>query len=371
MKDLIEAKKVTRIDHLAETLRKDIHRRALREGDLYLTAAEAGQMLGVSHVMANRAMNVLADRRLVTRHRRRGTFVGPAFQLKNPTTALRVIHVIQGPSIKGDQQWSAVTSGCLQGLHVMLPGYQVQSNILSRHNPAEMVRQIFRQNTPEGLLAGVVLLSCLREVQELVQSAVREYQLPAVSYGTVYPNITEIPSVDQDQFELGRLQAKYLLDRGHRRIMLLMRDHWLPGDNLLFDGVNRALADAGMTYGVLGTRSVPEDIASIETEINHLLCLDNRPTGLICRSPLFAKSALEVTRSNSMRVPEDIDIIFDANDGSSSAIAGLPCAVAKYSFRKQFTLVAEIMEKLIAGKQLEKYRFVLPVVLMGPDSVSM
>ena len=120
--------------------------------------------------------------------------------------------------------------------------------------------------------------------------------LPAVSYGTVYPNITEIPSVDQDQFESGRLQTQYLLDRGHRHIVLLMHDNWRPGDNLLVAGVNQALVDAGLSYGVLATRSVSDDVALIRTEIDRLLRLDNRPTGLICRSQVFAETAREMAQ---------------------------------------------------------------------------
>ena len=359
----LEAENMTRIDKLAEMLRNDIHRRALQVGDLYITAAETSQMLEVSQVMANRAMNVLAGRRLLVRHRRRGTFVGPAFQPRTPPPKLRVIHIFKG-LMKDEKQWNSVIGNCLQGLHAVLPGYQVQSNILPRHSPAEMVREIFKQHMPKGSLSGIVLLSCPREVQEMVQEMVREHRLPAVSFGTVYPNITEIPSVDQDQFESGRLQAQYLLDRGHRRIMLLMRDNWQPGDNRMVDGINQALADAGLSYGVLGTRSIPENVALIKTEINRLLCIDNSPTGLICRSQLFAETALEVTRSKSMRVPEDLDIIFNSNDSAISAVSGLPCTSAKQSSRKQLTLVAELLEKLIGEKRLANNRIILPVELV-------
>ncbi len=364
MKDL-GTKNITRIDKLAETLRKDIHRRSLREGDHYLTAAEAGQMLGVSQVMANRAMNVLAGRRLLIRHRRRGSFVGPAFQPNASPAALRVIHIIKGLSID-ERQWTYVIGDCLHGLHTVLPGYQVQSNILPHHNQADLVRQIFKQYTPDGSLAGIVLLSCPREVQEMVQELVNEHRLPAVSFGSLYPNITSIPSVDQDQFEAGRLEAKYLIDRGHRRITVLMRDNWQPGDNLLADGINQALADSGLSYGVLSTRSIPEDAAMIKTELHRILSEDNRPTGLICRTPLFTESAVEVARSRSMRIPQDLDIILDGNDKYYPAMAGLPRVSSKYSSRKALTMVAETLEKIIDGKQIKNNQIIMPVELLGP-----
>ena len=323
-------------------------------------------MLGVSPAMANRAMNVLAGRRLLTRHRRRGTFVGTAFQPSTPPQTLRVVHIFKG-LINDENKWASVIGGCLHGLHTVLPGYQVQSNILPDHNPAKMVRQIIEQHTPNELLSGIILLSCPREVQEMVQELVREHRLPVVSFGAVHPSITRIPSLDHDQFESGRLQAKYLIDRGHRRIMLLMRENWLPGDNLLVEGVNQALADADLRYGVLSTHSTPEVVSLMKTEVARLLSIDDRPTGLICRSQLFAETAAEVARSCSIRIPEDLDIIFDANDRQLSAAPGLPRACAKHSIRNQLTMVAETLEKIIAGKQIENNHFVVSVELVGPE----
>lgn len=362
----MEVKSITRIDKLADTLSKDMQRRSLRTGDLYLTAAEASQMLGVSPVMANRAMNVLAGRRLLVRHRRRGSFVGPAFQSNTRPPALRVIYIIKG-LMRDEKYWCSIVGSCLQGLHAVLPGYQVQSNVLSRDNPLEMMQQILKQYTSEVSLCGMVLLSCPREVQELVQNLMRERRLPAVSFGTVYPNITEIPSVDQDQFESGRLQAKYLLDCGHRRITLLMRDNWQPGDNLMLDGVMQALADAGLGYGVLVTRSLPENVSLIKTEIISLLTNENRPTGFICRSKLFAETTCEAARSISLRVPGDVDIVFSAVDKTVSAASQFPSASAKYSSLDQLALVAEILEKMIAGKKITNKHIVLPVELVEPQ----
>ncbi|MBN2290806.1 MAG: substrate-binding domain-containing protein [Pirellulales bacterium] len=365
MKDLQTKENVTRIEKLAETLRKDIHSRSLCEGDHYLTAAEASRMLGVSRVMANRAMNVLAGQRLLTRHRRRGTFIGPAFQPSTSPPRLRVVHVIKG-LLKDERQWTYVVGDCLHGLHTVLPGYQVQSNVIPQHNPAEMLRQIFKQHSSKGSLAGIILLSCPREVQEIAQELVREQRIPAVSFGSLYPNITNIPSVDQNQFEMGRLEAKYLIDRGHHRIALLMRDHWLPGDNLLASGVNQALADANLSYGVLSTHSTPEVPKIIKAELAHILSLDDRPTGLICRSPMFAETAVEVARSRSMRVPEDLDIITDCNEKYFPATSGLPRVRPIHSSSKTLTMVAEILERIISGKKIENNHTILPVELVGP-----
>ena len=324
-------------------------------------------MLGVSQVMANRAMNVLAGRRMLVRRRRRGTFVGPAFQSPKPT-ALRVIHVFKGLS-KDERQWSLVMGDCLHGLHASLPGYQVQANILPPHNPAHLVKQVFDQFASDKTLSGVILLSCPREVQETVQSLSQEHNVPAVSFGTLYPNITTIPSVDHDQYEAGRLMADYLIARGHRRIMLLMKEHWLPGDNRMLAGINQALADAKLNYGALSTHAIPEVAAMAKTEMARLLSEDDRPTGVISRSPLFAEAAIEMARARSMRIPEDLDIVFEANDRTFSPELRLPRACAVHSSSEQLALVAETLEKLIAGTPIENMKTVLPAELVQPEDI--
>lgn len=359
-----QARTVTRIDQLAETLRKDMHRRSLREGDAYLTAAEAGRMLGVSRVMANRAMNVLAGRRLLIRQRRRGTFVGPAFRPSTPP-ALKVVHILKGFS-KDERHWSRVMGDCLHGLHAVLPGYQAQSNILPAENPARMVRQVFDQFLPDGSLFGIILLSCPREVQETVQTLSREHGIPAVSYGTLYANITRIPSVDHDQFEAGRLMAEYLVARGHRRMELLMKDYWLPGDNQMLGGINQSLADAALNCGALSTHALPEVPELARIEVARMFDGDDRPTGIICRSPLFAEVALDAARAKALRVPDDLDVIYDANDRSFSEELGLPRVCAIHSSHEQLTLVAETLERIIAGKPIAKRNVVLPVELVEP-----
>lgn len=323
-------------------------------------------MLGVSKVMANRAMNVLAGQRLLVRRRRSGTFIGPALEPKLPGKALRVVHIIKGLA-QDERQWTYVIGDCLHGLHTVLPTFQAQLNVLPRHNPSEMVRQIFNQYSGDGTLAGIVLLSCPREVQEATQELVRKHRLPVVSFGSLYPNITDIPSVDQDQFEAGRLQAKYLLDRGHRRITLLMRDIWQPGDNLLAEGVNRAMADSGLSYGILSTRSIPEDAALTKAELERLLSLDDRPTGLICRAAMFAETAVEVAGSLSMCIPGDLEITHDTNEKYFSSVTNLSRVRTKFSSRQALAMVAETLEKLIAGEKIERLHNVLPVELSVPD----
>src|ERR1700754_1794536 len=86
----------SRVAQLAKQLELDIRRRRLRQGDAYLTADGASALLGISRMMANRALNVLANRQLLVRHRSRGTFIGPAAEAPNegPLVKTTCVHFI-------------------------------------------------------------------------------------------------------------------------------------------------------------------------------------------------------------------------------------------------------------------------------------
>ena len=90
----LEAANISRVHHLAHRLEQDIQRRGLRTGEEYLTAEAAGDLLGVSRMTANRAMNVLARRKVLMRYRSRGSFVGPAVTSSPRSQTYSVHHLM-------------------------------------------------------------------------------------------------------------------------------------------------------------------------------------------------------------------------------------------------------------------------------------
>ena len=346
---------------LAVVIEQDLRRRNLSVGDPYLTAIEAGNNFGADQTTATRALSLLAKRGMLIRKRGAGTFVGH-MEAEAPVSALRTVHVLKGP-MKDGSGWSSSVGEFVQGLHDAMPKFQVQSNILPRDNPAERAHQILMSQIAGGSLAGILLLSCPREVQEFVL----ELRLPAVSYGCVYSTTRSLLSFDQDQFESGRLQAEYLLKRGHRRIVLLMRDLWRPGDNRMAEGINHAMAEAGLAIGSLSTRSIPEEETLIRKEIHRILSINDRPTGMICRSARFAEIALAAVRSHSMSVPEDLDIVFSHHNKSDSEGLRLPQVCPQITYSEHVTLVTQTLCKLISGEQPENRNIRLAVELVGPE----
>ncbi|MHC4995440.1 MAG: substrate-binding domain-containing protein, partial [Planctomycetota bacterium] len=221
----------------------------------------------------------------------------------------------------------------------------------------QYAQRILDKALEDHTLAGVILVGCPRSVQE----AVARRGAPAVVFGGVYPNTAQLPSIDIDHTESGRLQARPLLERGHERIGLLMRESWLPGDNLFVDGVNEALALSGMLHGSLTIRSLVWESQAFEDAVRHLLSSDERPTGLICRDRFAAESVARVAAELGLNVPGDLELVYDGTDGTARVDTPPSCVRAEVEMDDQVRQVTEMLKKIMDGEGLDERHVVIPV----------
>ena len=354
----VAAPHFSKVQHVASLIEQDVRRRGLSAGEPYLTAQQAGENLGIPRRTASRAMGLLAKRGLLVRKRGVGTFVGPELQ-RHQGPELKCVHVLAG----SDAENSDVPFGeLLEGLLDARAGREVQFNLLPRHHPAAYVRELIRKGAGDGSLSGLVLVQCPRVIRELVLAS----NVPAMVFGNRYQNTGKLPSIEVDQLEFGRLQAQYLLDQGHRRIAFLNHETWLPGDNLLVDGLNQVLAEARLSHGALVIRSIPVEHSVAMEEIRRLLSMEDGPTGLVCRGRLFADAAVAVVELLGLAVPEDIGVIFDHHVTKSLARPCLPHVRAELEYYPQAVMVGHMLRELVDGKRPEPEHVVLPAVLVEP-----
>jgi DNA-binding LacI/PurR family transcriptional regulator len=345
---------------LAQRLEEDIRARGLRVGEPYLTSAQVGRQLGISKSMAYRAMKILVARRILESHPGRGTFVGPQVR-ESAAGQLKTIHVL----LTQDYFQSAerMSFGCLAGLSAALPGYGIQFDFMQLRNAEAQVGRLLEQGMATGTLSAVVLLGCPRSVQEQVLHR----GVPALVLGTDYSSTRQLPSVDADQREIGRLATEYLLGRGCRRIALLMRETWFPGDQRMFEGVGRALDEAGLGHEALTLCNFSVDAAVLAADLHRLLTAEDRPAGCICRMPLFAEAVVKAAESAGLGVPEDLEVVSDGLDRQTAATLDLPSICREMNVDEQVAIGGRMLKELLDGRQPDPLHMVLPVALIEPE----
>ncbi|HXX94872.1 MAG TPA: GntR family transcriptional regulator, partial [Planctomycetota bacterium] len=122
---------------LASLIREDIARRGLRARDRYLTAQEVARLFGVSTMTANRAMQELAARKILSRSQRRGTFVGEGVREERPVS-LRSIHLLlPADYFRLDKPYF---DRLVAGLHAELPEDSIQFTFFPPQGDLPFVR---------------------------------------------------------------------------------------------------------------------------------------------------------------------------------------------------------------------------------------
>lgn len=287
---------------LAEELATDIRERNLQPGDRYLTTADASLMLGVGKATANRALQLLERRKLISRRQRQGAFIAIPSD-EQPAPELRKVHFLV-------QQDYLVAEGIgndqlLLGMQEELPGASVQISFLPRTNPDVAVRRLIDESLSKKSSEGFVLVSVPFEVQQLVS----QFQVPAVVYGQLHPGVENLNRFSRDQHAIGQLASEFLLARGHQRIADINRQLVLPGDHPTMDAIRFAVDTARLPVGALIQRFLPCAASVYRAEVLRLLQLKSLVTGFIFRSRTMVGVVVELLAELGLELYQDVDIV--------------------------------------------------------------
>jgi DNA-binding LacI/PurR family transcriptional regulator len=295
-----------RVRDAAEKLRRHIRSCGLQPGDRYISADEAGTLLGESVMTAQRAMAFLASEDVLDRRAGTGTFIGPAAAGHAVTSCIQYFLPEQCifERTMREGYWE-----CLQGMREVLPNVSVQSNFVRDQDDAH-VKQLIEQASVNAL-AGVVLVLSTRAIR----SYFNQSGIPTVVRGNVEPGLTNLCWISYDEGQVGQLLTSWLVQRGHRRLVTIMRDVWSIGEHQLIDSAGKVLSDAGLAADSLLVRSTPSDPIAIEEVVRQLLTdTDDIPTGFICRNAVQADGVTEVARSLGLADRIDVTLANIADD---------------------------------------------------------
>ena len=233
---------VTSTHRLAARLEEDIRNRRLSVGDRYLTASQAADFLGVSTSTAHRALSFLAEKDVLLRRHKVGTFVGPQAVVQPP--GAKLFHFVIHEEDEGVSPILSIES--VQAIRAQLGGGHIQFTFVPEHNAATRLAEAFGMsaNPPDGVIA----VSCPPDVYRYLA----ESRIPTVVVGATYAGQAPLPSIDIDQAASARLLLKYLLDRGHRRIVFYTSHMSRPRRQRVYGcdsrGIRRGTSFAGCDH---------------------------------------------------------------------------------------------------------------------------
>lgn len=343
-----------KIVDLAERLLSDIRKRKLQPGDRYLSTTDASRMLGVGNGLANRALQLLERREIITRQQRRGAFVSklPSAVPKQP---LRRVHFLvhqnylESEGIGNDM--------VLLGMQNELPGVNVQISFLPEEEPEVFVADLISQSLSAKAKDGFILVRAPYEVHQLLSDC----GIPALVYGGLYPGIPRLSRLDRDMTAVGYQLADYLLKRKHKRIAFLSRQRSMPGDHDTLDAIRRRLSEDKLFADSITERFLPPNSAVIEAAITQLLKSNSKPTGFICRTLRMADSAKAVFKRMKHQIGSAVDVVVCDYYLSAAQKPMYVYPRPLYSLEEQGHHMARILAALARGEQPQNE--VIPVNL--------
>jgi LacI family transcriptional regulator len=115
----------------------------------------------------------------------------------------------------------------------------------------------------------------------------------------------------------GYLAATHLLDRGARRLVFLAGCPDLRLIRRRLAGVERAVAEAGASLGVV---DAPELAISAGREVGRQMLLAQSMDGVVCPSDLLAVGIIQAATDLGIRVPDDLMVVgYDDNHFASES----------------------------------------------------
>lgn len=352
--------KVTNLEVLARRLEKDIRRKGLMPGDKYLIAKDAASLLDVSVVTAHRAMKVLADKKILVRQPKSGTFVGPGFKfsLNSSTQVLKVVHVMMAADY---HRTSHVNDKVfVEGVNAVLPRAAVQIHFVPEYDPLGYSEHIISQIKASQAREGLIFIRSSKQVQQYIENS----GVISTVFGSVYPGVTKLPSLDVNQAQLGKVMAEYLLERGYRKFAVLMHHEWRRGDNVMLSSIIQSLGDAGIGMDSFDMYSIPFERNIVDSEMQEVLDNISEPTGIFCREDCYAESLLEAMEERGLKLGKDAGIISGGHVRRGQR-RSYPYTEPTLDVKVQIKELVKMMCELAMDKQPDPMRMEVPVVIHG------
>jgi len=216
-----------------------------------------------------------------------------------------------------------------------------------------------------------VFISAPRPADRRV-TLLRQLGLPFVVHGRSEGLDFDYPYLDIDNEGAFHDAARLLAELGHRRIALINGDETQTFAIFRKQGVERALAGAGLALPPAWSRSVVMTEENGYRAARAMLEASERPTAIISSSLIMTLGVVRAARDLQLTVPGDLSIIShdDVFAWLRPETFPVPISTTRSSIRAAGARIAERLTARIAGVEDDLHGEVWPVDLVVRESVS-
>jgi LacI family transcriptional regulator len=168
-----------------------------------------------------------------------------------------------------------------------------------------------------GRLDGLIVMGL--EIEDEIAQRLVERGLPTVAVDAASDSFSRVAT---DDAEGGRLAARHLVGKGHRRIGYLLERQVSDYESQAvkrLTGFRQVVRDAG---GDVLVETTDNSVGAARAAAGRLVDRDDRPTAIMAHHDGLAIGVLQAARERSLRLPDDLAVVgFD--DGELAMAADL------------------------------------------------
>lgn len=336
----------------------DISARGLRPGDAYVTVDEASDLLGCSRATAHRAMKKLVDDGVLYARPGKGTFVRED-SLQPSSNVTQILQVLS--PTRFDDSTTIPFMRLVQSVAKKLGGLGLQLNNPPAAPDVDYIFETVVKPFREGRVHAVLAVSCQWSVYQYLS----DQGVNVLVFGSMFPDRQCLPSIDKDSAKGAEILINYLVKKGHQQFGVIMPATGLAGVDFFTDSVSRSLSGCGIPADSLSMRYCSGDHVVTRDRIRKLLQGKNRPTALIADEEDLANLASQAAKSIGLRVPDDVEIVFEGSVFRTGYSAKYPHTAITLD---EPALIAEVIERLsdLRNSKVPSHAPFLPVQLVAP-----
>lgn len=225
-------------------------------------------------------------------------------------------------------------------------------------------RKLYEEEIDYNRLDGLIATN--PKVQDVRVDILRKKNIPFVFLGRAF-NDDDLYWVDGDNIDGAYQATEYLINQGYEKIACLSGQKKFVASDTRLEGYKKILKENGLPYSqdlvVRGDFTKEGGYKATK----RLLARDVKFNALFAINDMMAMGAIQALKEFGLKIPQDCAVIgFDGIDLGTyiePKLSTVKQPISKLGFK-----AAEMLIKLINGKEVEENQVVLPVELLIRDS---
>lgn len=352
--------RIPKIVRLAEQVEGDIRARGLQAGDPYMNAAELARELRVSASTANRVLQILDERGMVERARKKGTLVSNPSP-EGPLRTIKRVHMLTFQA--SVRPVGVMTDPVIVGILHKLPGAMIQFNFLSSVVDAERVKRLLDEARRSPDPVGIVLTRAPFAAQKMIEEA----GIPTVVHGYLQPSVSKLAWITVDYREIGRLLGRFVCARRAQTVAVVIPEQpLLPGDCHLLGQLTSELGNGNYRPGDLRVGCLPKDDDAVAAWFADHVPLADRRTVVACYRDYHVPGVRKAVRKAGVKCSDCSIVVIDehwsANRRNGGGVARIVSTASEFDVGVD---IAELLLDQLKGKSGKGKHRVFPVDLVS------